>query len=236
MRLYICSFLYSHVIYFTHRYNFILMNVTIQDTFFEDLSKREITVLTSNSTTLTFDREEMLFKNESLLFSVYYIKKGEVKLRDKNKKLFHILGKGEFIGLSYLYNTVPIFFSAYAIENTEIIQFEINAFRVFVANNTKFLQKVFNKSGDNFRILTKCLLSFRRNKINGAFASFLLHYSQKDCLNNLTRKDIGEILSYSRENISKVIKVFVEDGYIEESDKHLKILDEEGLKKLKKIG
>ncbi|CEN51398.1 cAMP regulatory protein (fragment) [Capnocytophaga canimorsus] len=67
-------------------------------------------------------------------------------------------------------------------------------------------------------------------------AHFLLEYSQKGFLKHLTRKEMGEMLGYSRENITKIIQTFIREGYIIEKNKQIIIANQSALEQLKKYG
>ncbi|SIS87039.1 cAMP-binding domain of CRP or a regulatory subunit of cAMP-dependent protein kinases [Kaistella chaponensis] len=208
----------------------------LENPFFDHLSDHEKSVLNSNASLMKFEQEEMFIKNESLLLSVFYIYKGEVKLKDSEGHLVDIYGEKDFIGLRYLFTEEPVFFSAYGVKGTEIIQFEKNVYRKFVATNSKFLVEVYNKSNENMNSLVKNLLSYKRNKVNGALANFLLCYSEKGCLIYLKQKEISDMLGYSRENINKCLNNFTAEGYIEYTDENIKIKNIEALQSIKKFG
>lgn len=208
----------------------------LENPFFDHLSDHEKSVLNSNASLMKFEQEEMFIKNESLLLSVFYIYKGEVKLKDSEGHLVDIYGEKDFIGLRYLFTDEPVFFSAYGVKGTEIIQFEKNVYRKFVATNSKFLVEVYNKSNENMNSLVKNLLSYKRNKVNGALANFLLCYSEKGCLIYLKQKEISDMLGYSRENINKCLNNFTAEGYIEYTDENIKIKNIEALQSIKKFG
>ena len=143
----------------------------LENPIFDHLTDREKAVLNSNASLLKFDQEEMFIKNESLLFSVFYIFKGEVKIKDDKCRLMDLYGEKDFIGLRYLFNEDPVFFSAYGVKGTQVIQFEKNVFKKFVTTNSKFLVDVYNESSKNVTALTKNLLSYKALKINGAPSS-----------------------------------------------------------------
>ena len=208
----------------------------LENPFFNHLSDHEKSVLNANASLMKFDQEEMFIKNESLLFSVFYIYKGEVKIKDKNCRLIDLYGETDFIGLRYLFNEDPVFFSAYAVKGTQIIQFEKNVFKKFVSTNSKFLVDVYNESTKNLTSLTQNLLSYKVHKINGALADFLLHYNKKGCLKFLKQKEISEVLGYSRENVNKCLNDFTSEGYIRYTDEHIEILNTEGLRSIRKFG
>jgi CRP-like cAMP-binding protein len=208
----------------------------LENPFFDHLSDHEKSVLNANASLMKFEQEEKFIKNESLLLSVFYIYKGEVKLKDSEGHLVDIYGEKDFIGFRYLLTEEPVFFSAYGVKGTEIIQFEKNVYRKFVATNSKFLVEVYNKSNENMNSLVKNLLSYKRNKVNGALANFLLCYSEKGCLIFLKQKEISDMLVYSRENINKCLNNFTAEGYIEYTDENIKIKNIEALQSIKKFG
>ncbi|WP_169743953.1 Crp/Fnr family transcriptional regulator [Kaistella jeonii] len=185
---------------------------------------------------MKFDQEEMFIKNESFLFSVFYIYKGQVKIKDQKNRLCDLYGEGDFIGLRLLFKEEPIFFSAYGVKGTEVIQFEKNVFKKFVSTNSTFLVDVYNKSSENITTLARNLLSYKMHKINGALADFLLHYNEKDCLNFLKQKEISEVLGYSRENVCKCLNDFTLAGYIEYNDGCIKLINISALHNLKQFG
>ena len=203
---------------------------------FNHLSDHEKSVLNSNASLMKFDQEEMFIKNESLMFSVFYIFKGEVKIKDGNCRLIDLYGETDFIGLRYLFNEDPVFFSAYGVKGTQVIQFEKNVFKKFVSTNSQFLVDVYNESCKNITLLTKNLLSYKTHKINGALADFLLHYNKRGCLQFLKQKEISEVLGYSRENINKCLNDFTAEGYIKCTDEKIEILNIEGLRSIRKFG
>jgi CRP-like cAMP-binding protein len=138
--------------------------------------------------------------------------------------------------LRYLFNEDPIFFSAYGVKGTQVIQFEKNVFKKFVSTNSQFLVDVYNESSKNITALTKNLLSYKIHKINGALADFLLHYNKKGCLQFLKQKEISEVLGYSRENVNKCLNDFTTEGFIKYTDEKIEILNIEGLRSIRKFG
>lgn len=208
----------------------------LQDPFFNHLSDHEKSVLNANASLMKFDQEEMFIKNESLLFSVFYIYKGQIKIKDGKNRLIDLYGETDFIGLRYLFNEEPVYFSAYGVKGTQVIQFEKNVFKKFVSTNSKFLVDAYNMSSVNVSALSKNLLSYKHHKINGSLADFLLHYHGKGCLNFLKQKEISEVLGYSRENVCKCLNDFTSEGYIEYIDGSIKVLDIDALQAIKKFG
>ncbi|AEK22475.1 Crp/Fnr family transcriptional regulator [Capnocytophaga canimorsus] len=203
---------------------------------FKVLSSRERAVFQANTTYLKFEEEEMFIKEGSMLFSVYFIVQGMVKVCDPKKRLFWISDTNDFLGLISLYTEEPIFFSAYATKDTHIIQIDLHVFKKFIATNPLFLNAVFAQNATDFRKIIQSNITYKETKISGAMAHFLLEYSQKGFLKHLTRKEMGEMLGYSRENITKIIQTFIREGYIIEKNKQIIITNQTALEQLKKYG
>ena len=159
-----------------------------------------------------------------------------MKIKDDKCRLIDLYGETDFIGLRYLFNDDPVFFSAYGVKGTQVIQFEKNVFKKFVTTNAMFLVDVYNESCNNITALTRNLLNYKAHKINGALADFLLHYNDRGCLQFLKQKEISEVLGYSRENVNKCLNEFTSEGYIKFTDEKIEILNDEGLKAIRKFG
>ncbi len=198
------------------------------------LNSKERILLDNYSNELLFEKEECIIKINSALHSVYYITEGMVKYKDANDKLFFIVGANDFVGLSSIFNDHKKIYSAYATKDTKIIQIDKTIIKKFILSNHPFLKSMMSYIENRQRFLTKQLFSYRNKRVNGAFASFLLMYENN--LKHLTRREIGELIGYSRENISKVLHQFTEENYICEENNAIKITDKEALLSLSKFG
>ncbi|MBN9312189.1 MAG: Crp/Fnr family transcriptional regulator [Chryseobacterium sp.] len=207
----------------------------LQNEIFDQLIIREKEILRSNSAILDFDAEGMLFKSGSFSSFVYYIEEGCLKLKKDDRDLFFILEKGNILGLDYIFNDEPVYYSAYASKGSRIVQINAHILRNFVSSNSLFLGSVYRKNSTLNKKLISSLLDYRAKNLNGAFAAFLLQYDQENSP-ELTRKEIGSLLGYSRENITKVVRSFIAEGIIEEDEKHIRIMDKNLLETLRKNG
>ncbi len=207
----------------------------LQNEIFNNLIIREKKILSSNCAILDFEADGMLFKSGSFSSFVYFIEEGCIKLKKNDRDLFFILEKGNILGLDYIFNEDPVYYSAYVSKGSRIVQISTNIIRNFTSSNSLFLSEVYRKNSKINKKIISSILDYRSKKLNGAFASFLLQYDEEK-YPELTRKEIGEILGYSRENITKVVRTFIAEGIIEEDEKHLKILNKKVLETFKKNG
>ncbi len=207
----------------------------LQNEIFNNLIIREKKILSSNCAILDFEADGMLFKSGSFSSFVYFIEEGCIKLKKNDRDLFFILEKGNILGLDYIFNEDPVYYSAYVSKGSRIVQISTNIIRNFTSSNSLFLSEVYRKNSKINKKIISSILDYRSKKLNGAFASFLLQYDEEK-YPELTRKEIGEILGYSRENITKVVRTFIAEGIIEEDEKHLKILNKKVLETFRKNG
>ncbi|MXV39266.1 helix-turn-helix domain-containing protein [Flavobacteriaceae bacterium Ap0902] len=211
-------------------------NAVLEDPLFQNLSVREKSTLQANSSVVSFDDTEMFLKKGTFLFSIYYVNKGVIKIKGEDNRMLDLLGPQNVIGLNHLFKQEPIFFSAYGIENTEIIQIERNVLKNFINTNPKFLEDIYNKAIENPELLIRNVIAYRNHNITGALASFLIYYNEKDCLHALTQKEISEILGYSRENVSRCLNTFQQSKYIKCNDGSIEVLDMSALSKFQQFG
>ncbi|MBS9767046.1 MAG: Crp/Fnr family transcriptional regulator [Flavobacteriaceae bacterium] len=211
------------------------MELSRKNKLLKTLNKKEKDLLEMYSNEIFFEREEPIIKINSALHSVYFIEKGMVKYKDAEQKLYFIAGEDDFVGLPSLFNEKKKIYSAYAVKNTKIIQIEKSIVKKLISTNPLFLEEIMKIIGNRVMFFMNHLC-YRNKHINGALASFLLMYENKECLHNLTRKEIGELIGYSRENVSKALKGFLEEGLIKEENDCFKIIDMENLTKISKFG
>ncbi|MGI9527579.1 MAG: Crp/Fnr family transcriptional regulator [Weeksellaceae bacterium] len=208
----------------------------LDDVLFQHLTGKEKASIIANSSIISFEEEEMFLKRGSLLFSAYFIIQGEIKIKDQKNRLLNLLGEGNMLGLNYLFNKEPIYFSAYGVKETKIIQIEKNILIQLMSTNSKFMIDMFIKASENSRELVRNLLRYKNQKITGALASFLLYYNEKNCLHALTQKEISEMLGYSRENTNKCLNEYIHSGYIKFNGNSIEVIDSNALDKIQQFG
>lgn len=211
------------------------MEQILKEPLFELLNAKEKLIVRSNSSLLTFDHDETIFKKHGIAHFIYLVKKGYIKL--VHKGLYDIAVKGEFIGLDYLFTQSRFDFSAIALKDAEVLQINADVFRNLMPKNPNFFAGIFNETNKHSRKIISRLLNYRNKNVPAVLAQFLLEYSKENIFTiGLTRKEIAELTGYSRENITNTLKRLANEGYLTLHDDCIVIADAQRLKRLYEVG
>lgn len=211
------------------------MKQVLYQPLFQSLNTKEQHILHSNSSLLTFEQDEMIFKKCGIAHFVYLVRDGYVKL--VSDELYDIAAAGEFIGLDYLYSEDKFDYSAIALKGAQVLQINADVFRNLIPKNTAFAAGVFNEINKHPQKIINRLLNYRSKNVPAVLAQFLLEYAKKSIFSmDLTRKEMAEFTGYSRENITHTLKKLSKEGYLHIHDDCIEITDEKRLKRLYEVG
>jgi CRP/FNR family transcriptional regulator len=187
---------------------------------------------------------ESLYRHGDLLSSVYSVRFGTLKtefsLQDGRQQVIGFHLPGEILGLDGIgeghYQS-----DAIALEESEVCIIRYEAFED-LAHQIPALQNQFHKILS--RELTqdqRHLLSLGTMRAEERLATFLLSLSQRlaarGYLNNefdlrMSRNDIGSYLGIQIETVSRMLSRFAESGLIQIKQRHIKLIDMDGLYEL----
>lgn len=204
----------------------------LQHECFETLSNMDFEIIAKNSTVLSFKRGENIIKQGSFITHICYVIKGlskiNIELNETNSTV-RIVPTNRFIGIQYAFNGNINQFSAIAVENSQILMIDINAFKQLMTTNGFFaleITKTISMIGE--KVINRILM-YRSKNIEGSLASFILRYVDIFKSNEFTipfsRIEISEMIGYSRESVIHTFTKFNKDGIISVKDKNIKVLD-----------
>lgn len=208
------------------------------------LSKGEIEELSNNCAHVEFKKGEKIFKESSFSSNIIYLKSGLVKVHisgPKNEQITKITKAPSFLGLPTTFSEKINRYSATALEKCTVCFINFEVFKHFIFKNGVFAYQIIielckNEIDSFFRCLNRT-----QKQINGRVADALLFfyndiYEKKDFILPLSREEFGNYIDTTRESISRVLTEFQRDGLIIITDKKIKILKEETLKKISEKG
>ena len=190
---------------------------------------------------------ESLYRHGEVLNSVYSVRFGTLKteycLEDGRQQVIGFHLPGEILGLDGIgdghYQSEAI-----ALEESEVCIIRYEAFED-LARQIPVLQKQFHRILS--RELTqdqRHLLSLGSLRAEERLAAFLLNLSQRlaarGYLNNefdlrMSRVEIGSYLGIQIETVSRMLSRFAESGLIQIKQRHIKLIDMDGLYELASI-
>lgn len=207
------------------------------------LSDVEKEDLVNNKTDIEFSAGETIIKRGVIVSNVLYITEGLVRLEiinDNKLSTIAIVEPHCFIGIVCCFAFKKFDFTATAIENSKISFIDIEIFKKFISTNGKFsLALIEHMSGVANGIFHKITRNSNKN-IDGALSIILLDfvkiYKSKSFTLPVVRKELADILGYSKESVINTLSKFNKEGIINISDRNIIILKPEKLKQISKIG
>lgn len=212
---------------------------------FSTLNAGQIEVLNSNRFEVSFNSGETIFKQGSALTHIVYFKSGKAKmvLEDTNGQsvLFKIVKQYDIAGGPGFYTDYRNYFSLVAIEDTKACFVDVEIFKSFVETNPKFASALIAFLNSGFIKMYDQLRSFTNKHMNGRLADTLLYlsnevYCDTEFTTTLSRLDLANMSSMTKESVIRTLKNFKEDEIIDFKNDSFKILKKDILVDISKKG
>jgi len=210
----------------------------------KNLSVEELNELENGCALTIFKTGEMIIKQNSLSSSVAYIKTGLVKIHtniQNKEKTLRIIKAPRYICLPSNFMDRFNHFSATAIENTTICFLNLDVFKKFIYENGAFAyQIIMDLSMNELSNLHSTVENL--NKQSTGRIAFILLFFANEIYNSLSfnlpisRQDIGDLVSATRESVSRTLTDFQNDNIIKIDSKKIEILNVKLLEKISEKG
>ena len=213
--------------------------ITSQDCFnlLTDIQKEE---LQKNKIAVEFEAGETIIKKGFKASNIIFLEEGLAKLdiyTDKKRRTVSLVAPKSFIGIICSFACANFVFSAVAIERSRVSLIDITLFEKFIQENGNFAISMIKHMSAMTSDLVHHLSNNTHKNIEGLLAILLMDfnkiYNSKKYTLPITRKEMGNILGYSKESVINTLSKFNKDGIISVSDKKIEILE---LQKLAQIG
>jgi len=183
---------------------------------------------------------EIVIKQDTLSTSVAYIKKGLIKIHARSystEKTLRIVKSPSYLCLPSNFCDKYNHFSVTAIEDTEVCFIELSLFKSFIFSNSNYAYQIILEISKNELNLFDSLVNHMLKNVKGRIANVLLNFSkniyQSSTFNlPITRQDIGDLASTTRENVSRFLSELQNEKIINIDGKKIEILNEKFLTKI----
>jgi len=199
--------------------------------------------MVQHKTDLEFNAGEIIIKRGIDSNNILYVTEGLVKLEITNGNKTATLAMvrpHSFIGIVCCFAFDKFDFTATALENTKVTLIEMSIFQKFIKNNGEFaLNLIKHMSGVANGIFHK-ITNFSQKNIEGALSLILLEfeeiYSSPKFKLPVNRKELANILGYSKESVINTLSKFNKEGIIKVCDKEIEILNHKKIQQISRIG
>lgn len=205
-----------------------------------DDEKNELVI---NKTDIEFSAGETIVKRGVLVSNILYVTDGLVKIEMVNDNKLSTIGIIQphcFIGIVCCFAFKKFDFTATALEDSKVSFIDMEIFEKFIKKNGDFsLALIKHMSGVSNGLLHRMARLSQKN-IDGALSILLLEFAAIYNSNTFTfpvvRKELADMLGYSKESVINTLSKFNKEGIINVSDRKIEILDVPTLEQISKLG
>jgi CRP-like cAMP-binding protein len=212
---------------------------------FDGLGDAEYAKLNHKRLEYKFTKGELIRKEGDKVNSFLYVRNGLVKLfKTDNNGKDHILSinkPGDFINLLTIFSDSNYSFSITALEDTFICEVELDVLKELVLNNGNFALKILNRMSKIADSIIESSYEIHKKQMKGRVAYILAFLATKIYHSNtiklpITRREIGQLISMTTENVIRTLSEFRKDEIISIDNKTITILDFDRLQNIDKTG
>jgi len=207
------------------------------------LTDDEKNELVAHKTDIEFEPGETIIKRGLAVNNILYLNDGLVKLEIINDDIPCTVGMVEshsFIGIICCFAFENFDFTATALEKTTVSFINKKVFEKFIKQNGAFALNLIKHMSGVSNGLFHRLTTLSQKNIDGALSIILLDFAKIYKSNNFTlpmvRKDLANMLGYSKESVINTLSKFNKENIINVSDRKIEILDKATLTQISKLG
>jgi CRP-like cAMP-binding protein len=223
--------------------NFLSENFRLKtDQLFEVLTVEQQDSLMGSGVTHEYKKGEIIFREGGIPTGIFYIKAGRVKKYKTNQKgnehIFYLCSKGELLGYHALLSEEYYMDSAATIENSLITFIPKESFLKVLRSSTAFSNALLKALGHEFSFFANSISILATKSVRERLAFNLLILDEKfknkelpDEPNEivLSRTDLTNMVGTAKETLVRLLQDFMRAGFIEKTDKTIRILDRKAL-------
>ncbi len=212
---------------------------------FRVLREEDLSLLEEKRYEVLYHTGETIFKQGTSFTHTICILEGLVKvyLESENRKRFilSLIGPGEMIGSPGMFTDDKHHFSVVAVEDTLACYVERQVIEEIIRTNNLFAIEMLKRSNirdiNHFRKFT----SLTQKQVPGRVAEVILYlyksvYKTNPFILSITRQDMADMASVTKEGTIRVLKDFKDAGLISLNGNEMKILNEKALLSISEVG
>ena len=209
------------------------------------LSAEELQLVDANKIQVQFKSGETIKKQGTRMSHVLSVNSGLAKLYlegiEGRSAILRIVKPTNFIGGPGIYYDQMHHFSITALLDTSVCFIDLQIFKTILRRNQSFAEEFLKDLSREVIKVYNRLIHLTQKQMPGRMADALI-YLKDDIFKQLkypmilSRADLAELSSMSKESAVKILRDFQKDGLIRISDHEIEILDYDTLLKISRIG
>ena len=204
---------------------------------FMDLSEEEIHEIYNISSIKKFDKNDVVLLQHEPGNSLFILLQGKVKVvlfsKEGKEVILSTLGRGDYFGEMSLLDGKPRSASVIASEDSEFIILKRENFLTLIKNYPNIALKLLSEFSRRLRTADKKISSLALMDVYGRVARAIVELAEKDgtkkgtdyIIERPTHQNLANMAGTTRETVSRVLRDFIQSGYISIEGKKLIIHD-----------
>jgi len=209
------------------------------------LKGNELQDVINNSNVVTFNKKEIIFRQNTRTSHIMFIKSGLVKIfkEGRNGKfiILKVAVENDFLGLLSIYGGDTHNYSASAIQLSQICFVDINVFNRILSQNGEYSSKIIHKISSDGLFIFDRLMSQSHKQLPGRIADVILYFSERIYKSDefefpFTRRELAELAGTTKESFIRTLAEFKHDKIINLEGSNVKINSKKIVKTLSELG
>ena len=218
---------------------------TFSSLLFDTLEFEELEKMDHSRTEVKYEKGEDILVEGDRIKNFVYLKKGLVKLSKKTEnQKDHIISFAKpktFIGFLTVFSHDTYQYTLSALEESILCFIDIDVVKNTIKENGTFALDVLAKISQVSDEIIKRRVDICSKQLRGRISYLLITFAKEIYFNTkfdlpLTRKEFGELIDMSTENVIRILSEFRKDQLIHIDESKIEILNFESLDKISRFG
>jgi CRP/FNR family transcriptional regulator len=210
------------------------LNCSKRSVLFDVLTADELQLMDRNKTSVFYREGETIRKQGAVFTHVIAVNGGLAKVylesQKSNNLLLSLLSPPSFIGGPGMFTDKKHHFTVVAITEVSVCFIDMKTFIKLLHSNDHFMEEYMKHLSTITLNIYNRLLNLTQKQMSGRLADALLYlseevYKARSFELSISSKDLAELSGMSKDNVVRNMKNFQELGYIQNSGKHLEIIN-----------
>ena len=211
--------------------------------FFAGVPQDELRELAASARRRTYRRGDVIHRVDDVAGDVFIVTMGHVKHRQVSmdgRQLTHAINHpGSIFGMLSVIDRKRRAGDAVALTDCEVLVIERDSFAVFLSRHAKATEILLEHHVASLRRVHELIYDLAFLSVSARLAKVLLRFATTDgdeegpglvVPSYLSQTELAFLVGTSRESVNQTLRLFGRHGWIESDRKHVRILDEGGLR------
>ena len=220
-------------------------NCVYSSPLFEGLSDEELNYLAGFASNASFKKGDTIYLQGDEIHFISFLKKGLIKVfkkgEDGKDQIISIAKPNDCVGLLSVFSNKHHQYSTSALEDSVLYYIELSRLKYILRNNGAFGIRLLGRISTAADTIINNVYNIHKKNLRGRIAYILLEFADEIYLTDqfelpVSRREIGELIGMTTENVIRIFSEFRHDGIIAMHCKTISILNKQMLHSLEKFG